>query len=475
MKKLPNIQTAFADWYNELVLAAGLADYGPVRGTMIIKPYGYAIWEHIQRQLDAQIKATGHDNAYFPLLIPKSFLQKEQEHIEGFSPELAVVTHGGGKKLEEPLIVRPTSETIMYDAFSRWISSYRDLPLLINQWANVVRWELRTRLFLRTLEFLWQEGHTAHATEEEAEKEARKMLEVYRIFAEEVLAIPVVAGDKSETEKFAGADHTYAIEGLMHDGKSIQMGTSHRLGQNFSKSFHIKFLTKEGRQSFVWQTSWGVSTRLIGSVLMAHGDQQGIRLPPAIAPYHAVIIPIGASGAAFTNALEAATKLQSSLQQAGLRTHLDRIDDETPGFKFNKWEQRGVPIRIELGDREIAAKTVRIVRRDTGEKQSVKMDASLGSLLLELCADIQKTLFEQASQRVKGQTAHAATLDELAKHVEQGWVHAPWCGETSCEAKVKEKTKATICCIPFSEKQAKRVCVVCGKPASREALFARAY
>ena len=464
----------FSRWYTDVIAAAEMADYAPVKGCMVIRPYGYAIWENFQKVLDKMFKETGHENAYFPLFIPESFLKREEKHVEGFSPELAVVTHAGGKKLEENLVVRPTSETIIYDSFSKWIESWRDLPLLINQWANVVRWEMRTRLFLRTTEFLWQEGHTAHATEDEAEEEVLKMLEIYRKFSEEYLALPVIPGRKSENEKFAGALRTYCIEGMMQDKKALQCGTSHNLGQNFAKVFDVKFLDQEGTKQYAWQTSWGVSTRLIGALIMAHGDDSGIIVPPKIAAAQAVVIPIWKSEEEREKVIEVAKKLNDELKESGVGVKLDERDLR-PAWKYFEWERKGVPIRIELGPRDIEKSEAVLVRRDTGEKRNVLQKQLADEVKKELVA-IQKNLFDRALKFQKENTFETENWEEFKKIMagDGGFVKANWCGETKCELEIKEETKATIRCIPFGEKASGK-CIHCDKKAKEKVIFAQAY
>jgi prolyl-tRNA synthetase len=464
----------FSRWYTDVIAAASLADYAPVKGCMVIRPYGYAIWENFQKVLDKMFKDTGHENAYFPLFIPEEFLKREAKHVEGFSPELAVVTHAGGKKLEENLVVRPTSETIIYDSFARWINSWRDLPLLINQWANVVRWEMRTRLFLRTTEFLWQEGHTAHATEDDAEEEVMKMLEVYRKFAEEYLALPVIPGRKSENEKFAGALRTYCIEGMMQDKKALQCGTSHNLGQNFAKSFNVKFLDQKGESQYVWQTSWGVSTRLIGALIMAHGDDKGIIVPPKIAAIQVVVIPIWKSDEEKEKVLKVAKKLTEELKDGGVGVRLDDRDLR-PAWKYFEWERKGVPVRIELGPRDIEKEEAVLVRRDTDEEKSVSQKQLLGEIKKELEA-VQKNLFDRALKFQKENTFEVDSWEEFKKIMAGGggFVKAGWCGDSKCESEIKEKTKATIRCIPFGEKVSGK-CIHCGKKVKEKVVFAQAY
>src|ERR1700689_671506 len=419
-QKLPTRAEDFSEWYNQLVLKAELADYAPVRGCMIVRPYGWALWENIQQQLDRRFKATGHVNAAFPLLIPKSFIEKEQSHVAGFSPELAVVTIGGGEKLEEPLVIRPTSETIIGYAYAKWIQTYRDLPVLINQWNSVVRWELRTKLFLRTLEFFWQEGHTAHATFDEAEFETRQMLDIYTDFAVTDAAIPVIPGRKSASERFAGADQTYSIEAMMGDGKALQSGTSHNLGQNFAKAFEIKYLDKGGVLQHCWTTSWGLSTRVIGAIIMVHGDDQGLALPPKLAPYQVVIVPIFKTDDEKKGVLEAARNLKSELAKANIRVILDEREGNSPGWKFNDWEMRGVPVRVELGPKDVAKQAAVLARRDRPGREG-KISASLADLpatVEKLLAEIQQALHDKALAFRKSNTHDAKTYDELKKAVE---------------------------------------------------------
>ncbi len=465
----------YSEWYINIVVEAQLADYSPVKGCMVIRPRGYAIWERIQETLDRMFKETGHRNAYFPLLIPESFIKKEAEHVEGFSPELAVVTHAGGEELEEPLVIRPTSETIIWSMYKKWIQSYRDLPLLINQWANVLRWEKRTRLFLRTTEFLWQEGHTAHATAEEAQEETLRMLEVYRRFAEDYLALPVLTGTKSQSEKFAGAVNTYAIEAMMQDRKALQAGTSHNLGQNFAKAFDVTFQDKDGNLSHVWATSWGASTRLIGAVIMAHSDDKGLVLPPRIAPTQAVVIPIFKT-ANRDQVLAYAEKLLNGLR-GRFRVEYDPDDNNSPGWKFAQWELLGVPIRIETGPKDMEAGKAVLVRRDTGEKISVALP-ELPDRVEALLEEIQQSLYRRALEFRRSNTASISSYGELAAFFEAdgGFAESGWCGDPACEARVKEETKATIRVLPFDGgERASGGCVVCGKPATTLAVFARSY
>ena len=469
VEQIADINTNFAQWYTDVVVKTQLVDYGPVKGTMVIRPYGYAIWENIQRELDKRFKATGHQNAYFPLLIPMSFFTKEAEHVEGFAPEVAVVTHAGGEELAEPLAIRPTSETIIGNMYSKWLQSYRDLPILINQWANVMRWEKTTRPFLRTSEFLWQEGHTCHATEEEAMEETMKMLGVYKEFAENCLAIPVICGRKTEKEKFAGAVATFGMEAMMKDGKSLQAGTSHYLGQNFSKAFEIKFLDKDGVQKYAYTTSWGVSTRLIGALIMAHGDQRGLVIPPVVAPVQVVIIPIAAKKA---GVVEACNLLKERLESAGIRVKLDDSDN-SPGWKFNEWEMRGVPVRIELGPRDLEGGKMAVFRRDTCAKDFYPLEGA-EQTVQALIETIQKDMLESARVRRDERIVNADTLEELLKGVDGGnFVKAGWCGCRECEDEVKAKTAATARVCDSENTHAK--CVVCGKPSKHTVIFARAY
>ena len=477
-KALTTRSDDFSAWYNEVIARAELADHSPVRGCMVIRPNGYAIWEHMQQALDRMFKETGHENAYFPLFIPQSFLAKEAEHVEGFAPETAVVTHGGGKELEEPLVVRPTSETIIYAMFSKWIQSWRDLPVLMNQWANVVRWELRTRLFLRTTEFLWQEGHTAHATEAEAEEEALRMMGVYRTFMEEFIAMPVITGLKSDSERFAGAIRTYAAEALMQDNKSLQAGTSHNLGQNFAKAFDTTFQTEAGELDHVWSTSWGVSTRLIGGLIMTHGDDNGLVCPPRLARYQVVIVPIYRTDEQRAGVVEAAERIHGELQAAGIRVHLDSRDGMKPGAKYYEWEGRGTPLRIELGPRDLEAGTVVIAKR-TGGKDPVPMEGLAAAVNDRLNA-LQQELFEAARDRREANSLRGATREEFREFIagDGGFVYAGWCGGEQCEADIKAETKATIRVLPdeeFRSAETPDTCVWCGKPSVAEAVWAKAY
>lgn len=484
-EKLPTRAEDFSEWYNQIVLRAQLADYAPVRGCMIVRPYGWALWENIQGALDRRFKATGHQNVAFPLFIPKSFIEKEKHHVEGFSPELAVVTIGGGEELAEPLIVRPTSETIIGHMWSKWIQSYRDLPVLMNQWNSVVRWELRTKLFLRTLEFYWQEGHTAHATREEAVEETRQMLDVYTDFAVNDAAIPVIPGAKSEAEKFAGADVTYSIEAMMGDGKALQSGTSHFLGQNFAQAFDVKYLDQTGQLQLCWTTSWGLSTRVVGAIIMVHGDDQGLVLPPKLAPYQVVIVPIYKADAEKGPVMDAARKLKSELAARNVRVTLDEREGTSPGWKFNDWEMRGVPLRVELGPKDVAKQSAVLARRDRPGKEG-KTSAALAGIpqtIEKLLAEIQQALHDKALAFRKANTHDAKTYDDLKKAVESGFAYSLWCGNAECEGKIKEETRATMRCIPLDQTLGEGharptgpgVCVYCGSAATERAIFARAY
>lgn len=480
----------FSQWYQDIVVQARLADYSPVKGCMVIRPNGYSIWECIQRELDRRIKETGVRNAYFPLFIPESFLKKEAEHVEGFAPQCAVVTYAGAKDLEEKLVVRPTSETIINSMFAKWIQSYRDLPLLINQWANVVRWEMRTRLFLRTTEFLWQEGHTCHATAEEAEAEARLMLGVYAKFAEEVLAMPVVPGQKSESEKFAGALRTYSIEAMMQDKKALQAGTSHNLSTNFAQAFETQFLDKDGKQKLVHQTSWGVSTRLIGGMIMTHSDDKGLVLPPRLAATHVVIVPIMGNAPNKVAIIEAAQKLAADIKKAGVAAqlpyevgvHVDTDESKQPGWKFFEYEMLGTPVRIEVGPRDLDKNQVVITRRDEGKKEFTPLPAAPERVAAMLAA-MQKDLLERARAAREAHTYRIESYAEFQKKIDEqpGFYVAPWCQSKDCEAKVKEETKATIRCLPLDDQfqpiRETAGCMVCGagKGSAVRAIFARAY
>ncbi|MBU1350236.1 proline--tRNA ligase [Patescibacteria group bacterium] len=480
----------FSQWYLDVIEKADLAEHSVVKGCMVIKPYGYAIWENMQKILDQKFKTTGHQNAYFPLLIPKSLLSKEASHIKGFAKECAVVTHyrlidspdGLGvmvdpkAKLEEELIIRPTSETIIYSTYSRWIKSWRDLPILINQWANVIRWEMRTRLFLRTTEFLWQEGHTAHETENEAEEEARKMLEVYRDFSENYLAMPVIAGRKPEHDKFPGALHTYCIEAIMQDKKSLQVGTSHNLGQNFAKAFDIKFTNKQSELQFVWQTSWGVSTRLIGGLIMTHSDDKGLVLPPEIAPIKIVIIPIYKTEEEKENIHKNIDIIKKDLLSVNLEIKIDDRDNVSPGFKFNEWEKKGVPLRIEIGPKDVEKKQVVLVRRDSGEKKFVLM-TDLKKIANDELLDIQNNLLRKAKDFRSKNSFVIDDYKEVIKILKQhgGYIYSHWCGDQACEEKIKAETKATIRCLVLEQEDEVGECVVCNKKSERRVIFAKAY
>ncbi len=463
----------FSQWYTDVIKKTDLVDYSPVKGCMVIKPYGYGIWENIQKELDTRFKETGHKNAYFPMFIPESLLQKEAEHVEGFAPEVAWVTQGGNEPLAERLVVRPTSETIICAMYAKWVQSYRDLPVLYNQWCNVVRWEKATRPFLRTSEFLWQEGHTVHATEEEAQEETMRMLNVYKEFAENVLAIPVVVGQKSEKEKFAGALRTYTMEALMQDGKALQAGTSHNLGQHFAKVFDIQFLDKDGELKFAHQTSWGVSTRLIGGIIMVHGDERGLVLPPKVAPTQLVIVPIAMHKA---GVLETAQSLCSALKSAGIRVELDDREQQSPGWKFNEWEMKGVPVRLEVGPRDIEQQQVVLVRRDTNEKQSVAME-NLVAAVQSLLEAVHQGLYQKALSKREEMTHSATDMEQFKQLLEEkkGFVKGMWCGSRECEDTVKELTGATTRCIPFNQEAVGEACICCGKPAKYLTYFARAY
>ena len=469
VEQIADIDADFPQWYTDVVLKTKLVDYGPVKGTMVIRPYGYAIWENIQKEMDKRFKAQGVENAYFPLLIPMSFFTKEAEHVEGFAPEIAVVTVAGGEQLAEPLAIRPTSETIIGTMYSKWIQSYRDLPLKINQWCNVMRWEKTTRPFLRTSEFLWQEGHTVHATAEEAEEETQKMLEIYKEFAENCLAIPVITGKKTEKEKFAGAVATYGMEAMMHDGKSLQAGTSHYLGQNFASAFDIQFLDKDGTHKTAYTTSWGVSTRLIGAIIMTHGDSRGLVLPPVVAPVQCVIVPIAAKKAGVS---EACAKLRDELEQAGVRVKLDDSEN-SPGWKFNEGEMKGVPVRIELGPRDLEAGKILCARRDTLEKSEMALSGAADGIRA-LLQTVQKNMLEAARKRRDGRIVYAKDMDEILAGVENGnFVKAGWCGCRDCEDKIKEKTAASA--RVYAEGETAETCAVCGKKAKHMIIYARAY
>jgi len=489
-KFLTNREENYSQWYNDLVIKADLAENSAVRGCMVIKPYGYAIWEKIQAELDRLFKATGHVNAYFPLFIPKSFFSKEASHVEGFAKECAVVTHyrlkndENGKgiivdpdaKLEEELIIRPTSETIIWNSYKNWIHSYRDLPILINQWANVVRWEMRTRLFLRTAEFLWQEGHTAHATREEAVEEAEKMINVYAGFAENSMALPVIKGYKSENERFAGALDTFAIEALMQDGKALQAGTSHFLGQNFAKAFDVQFTDKTGKLDYVWATSWGVSTRLMGAIIMGHADNNGLVLPPKLAPIQVVIIPIYKNTDQLVALSEAAIKIKTGLEAQGISVKYDDRDTNKPGWKFAEYELKGVPVRLAIGPRDIENNTIEVARRDNLTKETISIDSILQHVP-KLLDEIQSNIYNKALNFRKENTFYVNTWDEFLKVLDNqgGFIMAHWDGTAETEEKIKEETKATIRCIPFDSPDEEGKCIYSGKPSKRRVLFARSY
>jgi len=487
-KNITSRDKDYSQWYLDIIKEAQLAEHSPVRGCMVIKPTGFALWENMRDVLDRMFKKTGHQNAYFPLFIPKSFLSKEAQHVEGFAKECAVITHSRlinsengvdvdpTSKLEEELIVRPTSETIIWDTYRNWVQSYRDLPILINQWANVVRWEMRTRLFLRTMEFLWQEGHTAHATREEAVEETEKMLEVYRTFAEEYMAMPVITGVKTESERFAGAEETYCIEALMQDGKALQAGTSHFLGQNFAKAFDVKFQDKDGQVKHVWATSWGVSTRLIGGLIMTHSDDDGLVIPPKIAPVQVVIVPIWKSDEQAVSVLEYAGKIADELETAGIRVKLDSRDQYKPGWKFAQYEVEGVPLRIAVGPRDVQNGKFELARRDTKTKEFVERN-QLMAIVNEKLELIQQNLYQIALERMNANTSEVDSYDEFKEVLDKkgGFIYAHWDGTAETEAKIKEETKATIRCIPLHGKVEAGTCMVTGKPSKRKVLLARAY
>lgn len=474
----------FSAWYNEVVQRAELADYSPVRGSMVIRPYGYSLWENMQRQLDQMFKDTGHQNAYFPLLIPLSFLEREKEHVKGFAPEVAVVTHAGGKELEEPLVIRPTSETIIYYMFAKWVQSYRDLPLLINQWANVVRWEMRTRLFLRTSEFLWQEGHTAHVDEAEAEEEALRMAGVYRTFMEQWMAMPPVVGLKTDSERFAGALRTFSCEAMMQDNRALQAGTSHNLGQNFAKQFDLKFQSIAGGEEYAWNTSWGVSTRLVGGLVMTHGDDAGLIMPPKLAPTQVVIVPIFRSDDQRALVLDKAQTIAAILRTDGVRVHVDTREGVSPGAKYFEWERKGVPVRIEIGPKDIANGKVVVVTRRPAEGQQRKEILDEQGALVQIpgrLAEFQNALLKWAIDRREANSHRDITEYGAFQEIMEGaggFVYAGFCGSVKCEEKVKEETKATIRCLPFEEFRSRTPptkCLVCGNAAQSEALWAKAY
>ena len=488
-KNLTKRSEDYSKWYNELVINADLAENSGVRGCMVIKPYGFSIWEKMQAELDRMFKETGHQNAYFPLFIPKSYFSKEASHVDGFAKECAIVTHyrlredgkGGVEvdpdaKLEEELIVRPTSETIIWDTYRKWIQSYRDLPLLINQWANVVRWEMRTRLFLRTTEFLWQEGHTAHATKQEAIEETEQMVNIYAEFVEDYMAVPVIKGLKTESERFAGAEETYCIEALMQDGKALQAGTSHFLGQNFAKAFDVKFTAKDGKQDYVWATSWGVSTRLMGALIMTHSDDKGLVLPPKLAPDQVVIVPIYRNDEQFELVSEVAKEVMKELRTKGVRVKFDNRDTYKPGWKFNDYELKGVPVRLAIGPRDVENGTLELARRDTLTKESISRD-DVVSIVVDLMDEIQKNLYNKAASFRTEKTTEVVTYDEFKEllNTKGGFILAHWDGTAETEKLIKKETKATIRCIPLDSKLEKGTCMVSGKPSNQKVLFAKAY
>ncbi|MCB0278220.1 MAG: proline--tRNA ligase [Calditrichaeota bacterium] len=481
MAKITSRETDYSQWYLDIITQAKLADYGPVKGTMVIRPNGYAIWENMQRELDRMFKESGHVNAYFPIFIPESFIAKEKQHVEGFSPELAVVTHAGGKDLEENMVVRPTSETVIWHMYKKWIKSYRDLPLLYNQWANVVRWEMRTRLFLRTTEFLWQEGHTAHATDKEAIIETEKILYIYKQFVEEFMAIPVIHGRKTKNERFAGAVDTLCIEAMMQDKKALQAGTSHFLGQNFAKAFDVKYQDENGDWEYVWATSWGVSTRLVGALIMGHSDDNGLIVPPKLAAIQVVIVPISKKDTDNQALMDFSKSLYNSLNQSGIRVHLDDRDQYSPGWKFSEWELLGVPIRIEIGPREMENNECVVVRRDLergedGQKESMKSD-DISSTLKDLLDRIQLNLYNKAKDRLETNTYTIDTYKEFSKSIEKkgGFYRLHWCGSDKCEEAFKDRNKATIRCIPLENEKEDGQCIVCGEQSHERVIVAKAY
>ncbi len=477
-EKLPTRAENFAEWYNQLVLKAELADYSPVRGCMVVRPYGWTLWENIQAALDKRFKETGHVNAAFPMLIPMSFFEKEKEHVEGFSPELAVVTIGGGEKLEEPLVIRPTSETIIGYMYSKWVKSWRDLPILINQWGSVMRWELRTKLFLRTAEFYWQEGHTAHATEQEAREETLRMLDVYADFAINEGAVPVIKGIKSETEKFAGAVMSTTIEGMMQDTKALQSGTSHFLGQNFAKAFDIQFSDQKNELQYAWTTSWGLSTRFVGAIIMTHGDDQGLILPPRLAPIQLVMVPIYRNDAEKSAVLPVVDRIFKELKAAGIRLKVDDREEVTPGFKYNDWEMRGVPLRMEIGPKDVEKNSVALARRDKPGKEgkSFVSQENIAATVSEMLVTIQAAMLERATAMRDSHIHDPKDMAELAEIVQNGWAFSWWCESKECEAKVKEMTKASTRCMPIEgQPEGTGKCIVCGAPASRKVYFAKSY
>ncbi len=474
-EKLPSQSENFSEWYNQIVLRAEMADYAPVRGCMVVRPYGWALWENIQQALDRRFKATGHVNAAFPLLIPMSYLQKEKEHVEGFSPELAVVTIGGGETLEEPLVVRPTSETIIGSMYAKWVKSYRDLPILINQWGNVVRWEMRTRLFLRTLEFYWQEGHTAHATEDEAVEETLRMLNTYTDFAVNEAAVPVIPGRKSKTEKFAGAINSFTIEAMMRDTRALQSGTSHFLGQNFAKAFEIRFLDTNNELQYAWTTSWGLSTRFVGAIIMTHGDDQGLILPPRLAPIQMVIVPIFRDDAEKSVVMPVVERIRAELSE--FRVNVDTRENLTPGFKYNDWEMRGVPLRIEIGPKDVQKGTVALARRDIPGKAGkiFVSQEQIAKQVADLLVEIQSSMLKRATAYRDENIHEPKDYEDLKEIVKNGWAYSWWCGSAECEAKVKDDTRATTRCIPIDQPGGSGSCIVCGGHSTEKVYWARAY
>ncbi len=472
VKELTKMEDDFSKWYTDIVMKADMVDYSPVRGCMVIKPYGYAIWENIQKEFDKLIKKTGHKNCYFPLLIPESLLKTEEEHVEGFAPEVAWVTEGGNEKLEERLAIRPTSETIICNMYSKWVHSWRDLPLLYNQWCNVLRWEKTTRPFLRTAEFLWQEGHTVHATAEEAQAETLQQLEAYRVVVEDFLAIPVILGQKTESEKFAGAESTYTLEAMMHDGKALQTATSHNLGQHFTKAFDISFLNKDGEKEYAYHTSWGLSTRSIGGIIMVHGDNRGLKLPPRIAPTQVIVVPIAIHK---DGVLDKAYEVKKSLEE-NFRVDIDARDQYSPGYKFNEWELKGVPLRLEIGPKDIENEQVVLVRRDTNEKIVVKNN-ELNEKIDKLLNDIHNNMYKMAKENLEKNTVFAKNMEEFkeALNGKNSFIKAMWCGNEDCVLKIKEETSATSRCMPFDQEHLADTCVCCGKKAEKEVIFAKAY
>ena len=473
--RLPKQSENFSEWYNQLILKSELADYAPVRGCMVVRPYGWALWENIQKELDTRFKQTGHVNAAFPLFIPMSFLEKEKEHVEGFAPELAIVTIGGGEKLEEPLVVRPTSETIIGYMYSKWIKSYRDLPILINQWANVVRWEMRTRMFLRTLEFYWQEGHTAHETAQEAEEETLKILNLYTDFAINEAAVPVIPGIKSDAEKFAGAQRSYTIEAMMLDTKALQSGTSHNLGQNFAKAFDIQYLDRNNQLQYAWTTSWGVSTRFVGAIIMTHGDDQGLILPPRLAPIQIVIVPIFRSDEEKEKVMGMVSEVGNTLKQ--FRIKIDDRENLTPGFKFNDWEMRGVPLRIEIGPKDVANQNVVVSQRDIPGKAGKLFlpTIDLAKNIEKLLNELQDRLLKKATEFRDSHIFEPKNYNEFKEVIMNGWAYSYWCGDVNCENSIKDETKATTRCRPLGQEKSSGICIYCGKPADYKTYFARSY